>query len=168
MIDCEHQWNWDKGIRFCLKCRQVRTFPTDGETGKIVWQGSDDDRSPIELPTEDKAILAKLAQALGVKKASDCINISMKLLRAWVGAYCGDHTKPHQAKQDKAQSVAQSETHNASYDTQQSLKSPLSTKVLESDLPPFPNFNDNWESPVQLEWLATFLELAKLKILKSD
>ena len=37
------------------------------------------------------------------------------------------------------------------------------TEVLNSDLPPFPPFNDNWEAPVQSEWLATYLELAKFE-----
>lgn len=135
MIDCDHQWNWDKGIRFCLKCGQVRTFPNVGEAPRVIWQGFDDKRNPVELPPEDKAVLAHLARALGIKKASGFINIPMKILRAWSAAYCREKKPP---------------------------KLPLSTKVLKNDLPAFPAFNDNWETPVQLEWMVTYLELAKL------
>lgn len=144
-VDCEHQWNWDKESRFCLKCRQVRTFPLNGNSGMVIWQGKDDKRNPIELTAEEKFILAHFAQQLGVKKFAGCIKIPMVFLRAWVGAYCGDHTKKYKPKQSISQ------------------KSQKRTKVSESDLPPFPTFNDNWEAPVQLEWLATYLELAKLK-----
>jgi len=88
MIDCDHQWNCDKEVRYCLKCGQVRTFPTTDESPKVVWQGLDDKRNPLELSSGDKSILAHLAQDIGIKKASDCIKIKMHVLQAWVGSYC--------------------------------------------------------------------------------
>ena len=162
MIDCEHQWNWSKETRFCLKCRQVRTFPSNGENGKVVWQGFDDKRNPLELPAEDKAILANLAKGLGVKKAVECINIPMKLLRAWVGAYCREKKPP---KLDQPINVSKEEKPAAPVELSQ--KSPLSIKVSKGDLlPPFPAFNDKWEAPVQLEWIATYLELVRVGAMK--
>jgi len=158
MIDCDHKWNSDKETRFCETCGQVRTFPTDGKSGKVVWQGLDDKRNPLELSTEEKSILAHLAQELGIRRINDCIKIEVKLLRAWVGAYCGDHRKPHKPK---------IQTSSKSSKSPKSPKSPLSTNVVKSDLkvdlPPFPPFNDKWDAPVQSEWLVTYLELAKLK-----
>ena len=166
MIECDHKWNSGQEIRFCLQCRQVRTFPKNGEgEPRVVWQGSDDKRDPLTLPPEDKKELARLGQLLGVKKAADCIGIPMKILRAWCGSY---RRQPKQATTQAAlQSEAQSATHDASHDTHQSPKSPLSTNVVKSDLkvdlPPFPPFNDKWEAQVQSEWMVTYLELAKLK-----
>ena len=88
MVDCDHQWNWGKETRFCLKCRQVRIFPNDDKAGRIIWQGIDDKRNLLELSAEDKSILAHLAQDLGVKKAADCLEMPMNLLRVWCGVYC--------------------------------------------------------------------------------
>ncbi|MBU0892582.1 MAG: hypothetical protein KKH21_17110, partial [Gammaproteobacteria bacterium] len=65
----------------------MRTFPTNGEAGKVVWQGIDDKRNPTELTSEEKNIIAHLANELGVKKAIACLNIPMVILRAWQGSY---------------------------------------------------------------------------------
>lgn len=179
MIDCEHQWNWDKEIRFCLKCRQVRIFPTNGENGKIVWQGLDDKRNPLELSAEEKSILAHLAQILGVKKAADCIKIDMKLLRAWCGSYCRGQRIEPQGPQKPKRPYHRREKVDLKLDQPAELnkeveiaepvklsptspKSALSIEVNKSNLlPSFPPFNDNWEASVQSEWLATYLELVK-------
>ena len=165
MIDCEHQWNWGKEIRFCLKCRQVRTFPNyGGGEPRVLWQGSDDKRDPLTLPPEDKRELAHLGQLLGVKKASDCIGIPMKILRAWCGAYL---RKPKNIDSTAMALDLKSQVEQMLKESPKSPKSPLSTNVVKSDLkvdlPPFPPFNDKWEPPVQSEWLVTYLELAKLK-----
>lgn len=161
MIDCEHQWNWDKPTRFCLQCRQVRVFPTDGSSGKVVWQGLDDKRNPLDLSAEDKSILAHFSRDLGVKKASACIKIETKLLNSWCGAYCREN-KPKNL--DKAIKSKKGDKLIVSVNVPP--KSPLSTEVSKGNLPAFPAFNDTWESPVQLEWLATYLELVKLGNIK--
>jgi len=178
MIDCEHQWNWDKETRFCLKCGQVRTFPTNGDNGKVVWQGLDDKRSPLELSGEEKSILAHLAQELGVQRVSDCIKIEMKLLRAWCGSYCRKpkDTQPSQDEQPVKRAYHrkpkpdQPTELSAEVEVAEPIevlqKVPLSTEVNKSNLPPFPTFNDNWEAQVQSEWLVTYLELAKMMAMK--
>ena len=180
--DCDHKWNWDKETRFCLSCRQVRTFPQGEESGRVLWLGLDDKRDPLELPPKDKSAIAHLAQELGVKKASDCIKIDWVLLRAWVGNYCGDRRHPHKPRLDKSiklskedkspdpvklssQPEAQPEAQSASHDTHQSPKSLLSTPVSKSDhkvdLPPFPPFSNDWLPEVQMEWLEVFSGLIK-------
>lgn len=175
MIDCEHQWNSGKDTRFCLKCGQVRTFPLGEDSGKVVWQGLDDKRIPTELTSEEKNIIAHLANELGVKDAAECLSIPMTILRAWQGSYL---RKPKidltvELNKDDAEPVVAKRKYNMTQRSPKSLKSPLSTEVNESEqvstkvgngnlLPAFPTFNDNWEAPVQLEWLVTYLELAKL------
>ena len=172
MIDCDHQWNWDKEIRFCLRCRQVRTFPKDNEEPKVIWQGIDDKRSPLELPEEDKSILAHFAKELGIKKATDCIKIPLIILRAWCGAYCRKEKLPKlnttlESPKRKYERKPKVELREAPAKLEESLKSPLSTEVVKSNLPPFPVFNDSWEAPVQSEWLVTYLELAKLGVARA-
>ncbi len=165
MIDCEHQWNWDKETRFCLKCGQVRTFPKDNKAPRVVWQGFDDKRNPIELSVDEKVILVHFAKELGIKKASDCIKIPMKLLRAWCGAYC---RKPKVKVNKPTESGEEIKSTKRPYHRRMKVellqKSPLSIKVAKSDLlPPFPAFDSNWQPEVQMEWISTFLELIKLR-----
>jgi len=126
----------------------VRTFPKGDESPRVVWQGLDEKKNPLELSVEDKSILAHFAKSLGLKKATDCLKIEMKLLRAWVGAYCRKEKPPNIKRPIELSKEG---------------KSPLSTIVSKSDLPPFPVFNDSWEAPVQSEWLVTYLELTKLR-----
>jgi len=115
----------------------VRIFPIGDKAGQVVWQGHDETRKPTELTSEDKNIIAHLANEVGVKKAVDYLGISMVILRAWQGSYL---RKPVNKSKQSA------------------------TKVDNGNLLPlFPAFSDKWEAPVQLEWLVTYLELAKLE-----
>jgi len=173
MIDCEHQWNSDKETRFCLKCGQIRTFPIDDTEPRVLWQGIDEERKPIELTSEEKNIIAHLANELGVKKAADCLNIPMVILRAWQGSYLRKSKIDLSNKLSKDDLPIEPIKIKRKYDmSKRSPKSPLSTEVNESEqvttkvdngnlLPPFPAFSDKWEAQVQSEWLVTYLELVK-------
>jgi len=157
----------------------VRTFPSGDKQPKVVWQGIDDKRNPIELGKEDKSTLAHLARELGLKKAAECLKMPMMILRAWCGVYCrglepkSEPTRIKQAYHRKLtepievpQPEPQPVSHNSLEYAPEVSKAvdKLVKSDLKVDLPPFPTFNDKWEAPVQSEWLVTYLELTKLKL----
>jgi len=117
-------------------CGRIQTFPFGGENARVIWQGVDDTRNPIELSRGDKLIILALAKGLGLKVAGAKFHMDPKTLRAWNGL----HNKK--------------------------LKSLLSTKVVNSDLPPFPAWNDDWVESVQVKWLEIYGEMRGISNLK--
>jgi len=89
---CNHEWDSDSPVRLCLRCGEVRMLPNGDSNPRVLWAGRDTKDDPLQLPQADKAIIAGVAQRVGVKKAEEAIGIPMEILRAWVGAYC---RKPH-------------------------------------------------------------------------
>jgi len=84
---CDHRWDSDKEIRCCLHCGQIRTFPTRGVIGRIIWHGPGDKREPTDLPRDDKSCIAAVARGLRIKRAVKITGIPMPIIRAWVGRY---------------------------------------------------------------------------------
>jgi len=140
----------------------VRTFPKGDKEPKVIWQGIDDKRNPLELPAEDKSILAHFTKELGLKKAADCIKIPMFTLRAWVGAYCrGEKTESQETQKPKRPYHYRNKV---DLKLDQPIKLDDEGKLAEPvELPPFPPFDNSWEAQVQSEWLVTYLQLVKLK-----
>lgn len=91
MVDCEHRWDSDDEVRLCLKCGEVRTFPTGKENPRVVWSGRSAESDPLQVPWADKALIARVAkghvaQGTTLKRLAELTGINMFLLRGWVGA----------------------------------------------------------------------------------
>ena len=175
--DCEHKWNSGDDIRVCLKCGQVRTFPTGEDAPVVLWVSRGDDRDPTALPKQWKSAIAHLAKTFGPSKFIELTGLPLSAIRGWIGAYCRQ-VKAKQPKVDPpaVPSVTQPEVEpviiKRKYDMTQRLakspkspKSPLSTPVAKSDhkvdLPPFPPFSNDWDPSVQMEWISVYSGLAK-------
>ncbi len=95
-IDCNHEWSSGDVTRACLSCGQIRTFPADSKVQpKILWQDKHSQVDLKELPAVDKAEIARLAKAEGVREVEGWTRIPMTTLRAWVGTYCREPKDDH-------------------------------------------------------------------------
>ena len=103
---CNHEWDSDSPVRLCLRCGEVRMLPNGDSNPRVLWAGRDTKDDPLQLPQADKAIIAGVAQRVGVKKAEEAIGIPMEILRAWVGAYCRKPKSPKQPSSETTRPTA--------------------------------------------------------------
>ena len=92
---CNHDWDSDAPVRLCLHCGQVRMFPSGDSNPRVLWLGRETKDDPLQLPKAEKALIAGTAKRFGIKKTVEVTGIQLKILRAWVGAYC---RKPHEPR----------------------------------------------------------------------
>jgi hypothetical protein len=163
-MDCIHRWQIDshnKGT--CSLCGEVRQFPWDRKEPVIVLNKGDTSTSQVSEKEGDMNSIKKRHKYYEANKEAiiaDLLSLGRAATQKKWGIPVGGTLPSLEKRWLTEEQRAAIPTNPPGRPKQQPHPSPSPTPS-DGRLPPLPQFSDNWDPSVQLQWLQLYSELAR-------